>query len=106
MSMTTSTAIVRAQQEEGPAALTACWPAFSAPELSRLRFLAYRRATGRLRPPGPLRAAGARLAAEIAAYLHAPAAAPAPQVRIAAALDVPPLWRAWLEAHTRDEPGQ
>jgi hypothetical protein len=29
------------------------WPALSADDLHRLRFLAYLRRTGRLRPPGP-----------------------------------------------------
>jgi hypothetical protein len=93
MSMIISPAVTQAEQE-GLAALTARWPQFSAPELHRLRFLAYRRATGQLRPPGPLCPAGVRLAEEIAAYLRTPA--PPPQY--AAAGGVPPLWRAWLDA--------
>jgi hypothetical protein len=97
MSTIISTALASAEQEEGLAALAACWPEFSTPELRRLSFLAYRRAAGRLRPPRALRAAGVRLAEEIAAYLRAPAP-PAPQMQHAAAPDVPPLWRAWLEA--------
>jgi hypothetical protein len=97
MSMIISPALACAEQEEGPAALAACWPQFSAAELRRLRFLAYRRATGRLRPPGPLRAAGVRLAEEIAAYLRTPAP-PASQPQHAASPDVPPLWRAWMDA--------
>jgi hypothetical protein len=99
MSTIISTARAREEQEEELAALGAYWPEFSAAELRRLHFLAYRRATGRLRPPRRLRTAGVRLAEEIAAYLRTPAPRPpAPQVRDAAAPDVPPLWRAWLEA--------
>jgi hypothetical protein len=98
MSTIISTTIEQAEQEEDLATLAACWPEFSAAELRRLHFLAYRRAAGRLRPPRPLRAAGVRLAGEIAAYLRAPAPPPAPQVQDAAVVDVPPLWRAWLEA--------
>jgi hypothetical protein len=94
MSTIISPALPRAEQEEDLAALAARWPEFSAAEVCRLRFLAYRRATGRLRPPKPLRAAGARLAAEVAAYLRTPAPLP-PGV---AAVEVPPLWWAWLAA--------
>jgi hypothetical protein len=97
MSMIISPALACAEQEEDPAALAACWPEFSAAELRRLRFLAYRRATGRLRPPAPLRATGVHLAEEIAAYLRDPPP-PAPQLQHAAALGVPLLWRAWLDA--------
>jgi hypothetical protein len=78
-------------------ALAACWPEFSAAEVRRLNFLAYRRTTGHLHPPAPLSAAGTHLAAEIAAYLHRPPL-PAPQPPTAAAVGVPPLWRAWLDA--------
>lgn len=92
-----STARTRAEQAEEMAAPAAGWPQLSAPELRRLRFLAYRRASGRLHPAAPLRAAGMQLAAEIAAYLRAPT--PAPQLQDAAAAGVPPLWRAWLDAH-------
>jgi hypothetical protein len=74
-------------------ALAACWPEFSAAEVRRLTFLAYRRATGRLHPPAPLRAAGTHLAAEIAAYLRTPPLPPH-----GAAGGVPPLWRSWLDA--------
>jgi hypothetical protein len=97
MSMLSSTAQARAAQEEDLAALAARWPPFSAPELRRLQFLAYRRTTGRLRPPAPLGAAGTQLAAEIAASLHTPVP-PAPPRPAAAAVGVPPLWRAWLAA--------
>ena len=103
MSTIISTAPARAAQEEDLAALAACWPEFNAPELRRLHFLAYRRAAGRLRPPRPLRAAGVRLAEEIAAYLRTPAPPPVPVPRYAAALDVPPLWRAWLDAQRRPQ---
>jgi hypothetical protein len=71
-------------------ALAACWPEFSAVEVRRLNFLAYRRTTGRLQPPAPLGVAGTHLAAEIAAYLRWP-----PHV---GAVGVPPLWRSWLDA--------
>jgi hypothetical protein len=73
-------------------ALAACWPEFSAAEVRRLSFLAYRRTTGRLHPPAPLSAAGTRLAAEIAAYLRTPLPPHG------AAVGVPPLWRTWLDA--------
>jgi hypothetical protein len=39
-----------------PADLAMRWPHFSARELARLRFLVYRRQTGRMRPPVPVRA--------------------------------------------------
>jgi hypothetical protein len=39
-----------------PADLATCWPQVSARELARLRFLVYRRQTGRIRPPAPVRA--------------------------------------------------
>jgi hypothetical protein len=39
-----------------PAGLAARWPPFSARVLARLRFLVYRRQTGRIRPPVPVRA--------------------------------------------------
>jgi hypothetical protein len=39
-----------------PADLAARWSQFSARELARLRFLVYRRRTGRMRPPVPVRA--------------------------------------------------
>jgi hypothetical protein len=98
MSTIISTALEQTEQEEDLATLAACWPEFSAAELRRLHFLAYRRVTGRLRPPRPLRAAGVRLAAEIAAYLRTPVPPPVPVPQHAAAPDVPPLWRAWLDA--------
>jgi hypothetical protein len=39
-----------------PADLATRWPPFSARELARLCFLVYRRQTGRIRPPAPVRA--------------------------------------------------
>ena len=39
-----------------PADRATRWPQFSARELARLRFLLYRRQTGRIRPPVPVRA--------------------------------------------------
>src|SRR5438874_4750091 len=39
-----------------PADLATRWSPFSARELARLRFLVYRRRTGRIRPPVPVRA--------------------------------------------------
>jgi hypothetical protein len=71
-------------------ALAACWPEFSAAEVRRLSFLAYRRTTGRLQPPAPLGAVGTHLAAEISAYLRWPPPG--------GAVGVPPLWRSWLDA--------
>ena len=79
------------------AVLAACWPEFSAAEVRRLSFLAYRRSTGRLQPPAPLRPVGTQLAEEIAAYLRTPPP-PAPQLPRATAVGVPPLWRSWLDA--------
>jgi hypothetical protein len=78
-------------------ALAACWPEFSAAEVCRLNFLAYRRTTGRLQPPAPLGTAGTHLAAEAAAYLRKPPPLP-PQPPHAPATSVPPLWRSWLDA--------
>jgi len=39
-----------------PADLATRWPQFSERERARLRFLVYRRQTGRIRPPVPVRA--------------------------------------------------
>ena len=39
-----------------PAELATRWPPFSERERARLRFLVYRRQTGRIRPPVPVRA--------------------------------------------------
>jgi hypothetical protein len=78
-------------------ALAACWPEFSVAEVRRLTFLVYRRATGHIHSPTPLRAAGTHLAAEIASYLRSPPPlAPPPQD--AAVVGMPLLWRAWLDA--------
>jgi hypothetical protein len=90
-----STAMPCTEQAENLAAWAACWPQFSAPELRRLRFVAYRRATGRLRPSAPLHPTGGRVCAEIAAYLRTPT----PRWPDTAAVGVPPLWRMWLDAH-------
>ena len=50
-----------------PADLAPRWPPFSARELARLRFLVYRRQTGRIRPPAPVRAEGDALCAALLA---------------------------------------
>jgi hypothetical protein len=99
-------ATARVEHEEDLPTLAASWPEFSAAELRRLRFLAYRRRTGRLHPPVPLGAAGARVCAEIAAYLRTPAPlpAPAPWLQQAAAMDRPPSWRAWTAVHLPSAP--
>jgi hypothetical protein len=39
-----------------PVDLATRWPEFSERERARLRFLVYRRQTGRIRPPAPVRA--------------------------------------------------
>jgi hypothetical protein len=44
---------VRTRRTE-PADLAPRWPQFSERELARLRFLVYRRQTGRIRPPAPV----------------------------------------------------
>jgi hypothetical protein len=50
-----------------PADLATRWPPFSARELARLRFLVYRRQTGRIRPPAPVRAGVDALCASLLA---------------------------------------
>jgi hypothetical protein len=90
-----SAALPWTEQAEDLAVRSERWPQFGAPELRRLRFLAYRRARGKLRPSAPLHPAGVRVCAEVAAYLQTPA----PRWPDTAAVGMPPLWRAWLDAH-------
>ena len=76
------------------------WPLLSAAELGRLRFLAYLRQTGRLRPPAP---AGAEVEALCAALLRDPLVSQDTSgvQRNAYYGGLPPLWRAWAEQQER-----
>lgn len=72
------------------------WPSLSADDLHRLRFFAYLRRTGRLRPPTPV---GAEADALCAILFREPSA---PRAAIGGRHDayyggLPPLWREWVE---------
>jgi hypothetical protein len=73
------------------------WPALSADDLRRLRFFAYLRQKGRIRPPAP---AGEEAEALCAALLREP---PASRAAISGRQHayhggLPLLWQAWAEA--------
>jgi hypothetical protein len=55
-----------------PADLATRWPPFSERELARLRFLVYRRQTGRIRPPVPVPAEVDALCAALLATSGSP----------------------------------
>jgi hypothetical protein len=69
------------------------WPALSAADLERLRFFAYLRRMGRLRPAA---AVDASVDALCMALLREP---PAPRVRGSGPSHggLPPIWQAWAE---------
>jgi hypothetical protein len=68
-------------------------PALSAADLERLRFFAYLRRTGRLRPAAPV---DVTVDALCTALLREP---PAPRVRVSRPSHggLPPIWQAWAE---------
>lgn len=81
------------------------WPLFSEQEWNRLRFLAYRRETGRIRPPAPMSTEIDDLCVVLLAGLVQPTSEP-PQTAVAAPRitprsprhargGVPLTWAAW-----------
>jgi hypothetical protein len=94
MSTIISTASARAEHEEDLKALEARWPQFSVRELYRLRFLLYRRRTGRIRPPAPVRADTEVLCAALLGGTSPPARE-ALRPQSSHTIGVPPLWAAW-----------
>lgn len=72
------------------------WPALSADDLRRLRFLVYLHKTGRIRPPAPIRSEVDTLC--MALFRESPAPRAAIGGRPHADHDgLPPLWQAWTE---------
>jgi hypothetical protein len=77
------------------------WPALSADDLHRLRFLAYLCRTGRLRPPGPV---GEEVDTLCRALCREP---PAPRVTSTWRQSpyhggLPHVWQAWAEKQQRN----
>lgn len=79
------------------------WPLLSTAELRRLRFLAYLRRTGRIRPPAPVSAETNALCASLLSDAPAlPSAAPRGQrSRATVQGGLPPLWYTWAETQRR-----
>jgi hypothetical protein len=86
------------------------WPALSADDLHRLRFLAYLRRTGRLRPPGPI---GEEVDALCRALRRKPMAPSATSGLRRSAYHhgprpswyhggLPPVWQAWAAKQQRN----
>jgi hypothetical protein len=94
------------EQEHAGAGTGPLWPLLSAVELRRLRFLAYCRATGRIRPAASVRAEVEILCASLLSGRQLPGGTSserrAPPPRGASgvppfASGLPPLWQAWVE---------
>jgi hypothetical protein len=90
-----------------------CFPAFPRgqsqreqrqAEVQRLRFLAYCREQGYMRPPAAVRPGAERLCDEIAAYLRALPLRTPPQLQHTVAGGLPPLWRAWATTQQHPAP--
>ena len=87
------TAFAGADEAETLEDLAARWPQFSVQELRRLRFLAYRRHTGRVRQATPVSVDVDRSCVALVRRLRRPTRPVAPSI----APGIPPLWAAWAE---------
>jgi hypothetical protein len=77
---------------------------FTPAEVQRLRFWAYRRAQGYMRPPAAVRPGVERLCDEIVAYLRPLPRRTPPRPPHTVGGSLPPLWRAWAAAQQHPTP--